>query len=71
VPLSSASPRDANETDIISGDNNKARKDLHAFAAANDPRLYKLLKACIDVQTDLKTLIKSKVSHYHMKSEAR
>lgn len=40
----------------------KAAEDLHAFAKANDARLYKTLKQCLDIQSDLKTLIKSEVS---------
>ncbi|TCD68846.1 hypothetical protein EIP91_009560 [Steccherinum ochraceum] len=37
----------------------KASEDLHAFADMNESRLYKLLKSCMDPQTDLKTLVKS------------
>lgn len=48
-------------TGRLSGDSPKVKKDLEAFAAVNDPRLYKLIKACVHLQTDLKTLIKSKV----------
>jgi hypothetical protein len=43
-------------------DADKARKDMEAFAAANEQRLYKLFKACADPQTDLRTLVKSRVS---------
>lgn len=39
----------------------KASEDLHAFAKANEGRLYKLFKTCIDPQTDLKGLVKSTV----------
>jgi len=42
-------------------DADKARKDMEAFAAANEQRLYKLFKACADPQTDLRTLVKSRV----------
>ena len=42
-------------------DPQKAAEDLAAFAKLNEGRLYSLFKACIDVQTDLKTLIKSTV----------
>ncbi|PPQ70235.1 hypothetical protein CVT25_011295 [Psilocybe cyanescens] len=41
------------------GDSIKASEDLLAFAKLNENRLYKLLKTCMDPQTDLKTLIKS------------
>ncbi|KAH9477762.1 Sister chromatid cohesion protein pds5 [Psilocybe cubensis] len=37
----------------------KANEDLLAFAKLNENRLFKLLKTCMDPQTDLKTLIKS------------
>lgn len=40
----------------------KARDDLNAFAKLNESRLYKLLKTCMDVQTDLKGLVKATVS---------
>ncbi|KAI0064905.1 cohesin-associated protein Pds5 [Artomyces pyxidatus] len=40
-------------------DPQKASDDLNAFAKLNEGRLYKLLKTCMDPQTDLKTLIKS------------
>jgi|SRR6266545_6161561 len=40
----------------------KASEDLNSFAKLNENRLYKLLKTCMDPQTDLKTLIKSTVS---------
>lgn len=39
----------------------KASEDLHAFAKLNEARLYKLLKTCMDAQTDLKGLIKATV----------
>ncbi|TBU45152.1 armadillo-type protein [Dichomitus squalens] len=38
----------------------KAAEDLQAFAKLNEGRLYKLLKTCMDVQTDLKGLIKAR-----------
>ncbi|KAG6907699.1 hypothetical protein DXG01_007755 [Tephrocybe rancida] len=37
----------------------KAIEDLEAFAKLNESRLYKLLKACMDPQTDLKGLVKA------------
>ncbi|KAF8156995.1 armadillo-type protein [Crassisporium funariophilum] len=37
----------------------KVSEDLQAFAKLNDNRLYKLLKTCMDAQTDLKSLIKA------------
>lgn len=40
----------------------KAAEDLEAFARLNENRLYKLLKACMDPQTDLKTFAKSSVN---------
>ncbi|RPD56961.1 hypothetical protein L226DRAFT_491089 [Lentinus tigrinus ALCF2SS1-7] len=38
----------------------KAAEDLQTFAKLNEGRLYKLLKTCMDVQTDLKGLIKAR-----------
>lgn len=58
-----------NLSDKLYGDAGKARKDLHSFASANDPRLYKLVKACVDPQTDLKTLIRAKVSICYFRFE--
>ncbi|EKM56477.1 uncharacterized protein PHACADRAFT_207705 [Phanerochaete carnosa HHB-10118-sp] len=40
-------------------DPQKAIEDLQAFATLNEGRLYKLSKTCMDVQTDIKTLVKS------------
>ncbi|KDQ60158.1 hypothetical protein JAAARDRAFT_711869 [Jaapia argillacea MUCL 33604] len=40
-------------------DSQKAAEDLHAFAKLNEGRLYKLLKTCLDTQTDLKNLVKA------------
>ncbi|KAJ7057785.1 armadillo-type protein [Mycena amicta] len=37
----------------------KAVEDLTAFAKLNEQRLYKLLKTCTDLQTDLKGLVKA------------
>ncbi|KAJ4463966.1 armadillo-type protein [Lentinula edodes] len=37
----------------------KMREDLKAFAKVNEPRLYKLMKTCLDVETDLKGLVKA------------
>ena len=45
-------------------DADKAKKDMEAFAAANEVRLYKLFKSCADPQTDLRTLVKSRVSNH-------
>ncbi|KAI0047729.1 cohesin-associated protein Pds5 [Auriscalpium vulgare] len=42
-------------------DPQKAADDLHAFAKLNEGRLYKLLKTCMDTQTDLKGLVKASV----------
>ncbi|KAG1858786.1 armadillo-type protein [Suillus subalutaceus] len=41
------------------GDPQKAAEDLHAFARTNENRSYKLLKTCLDTQTDLKGLVKA------------
>ncbi|RXK35355.1 hypothetical protein M231_07377 [Tremella mesenterica] len=41
-------------------DADKARKDIEAFAAANEARLYKLFKTCADPQTNLRDLIKAR-----------
>ncbi|KAI0037137.1 cohesin-associated protein Pds5 [Vararia minispora EC-137] len=40
-------------------DRQRASDDLLAFAKLNEGRLYKLLKTCLDTQTDLRTLAKS------------
>ncbi|KAH9849574.1 armadillo-type protein [Lenzites betulinus] len=40
-------------------DPHKAAEDMQAFAKLNEGRLYKLLKTCMDIQTDLKGLVKS------------
>ncbi|KAF8869879.1 armadillo-type protein, partial [Infundibulicybe gibba] len=40
-------------------DPHKAAEDLNSFAKLNEGRLYKLLKTCMDPQTDLKGLIKA------------
>lgn len=49
-------------TDQLFVDSDKATKDMEAFAAANEARLYKLFKTCADPQTDLRTLVKARVS---------
>ncbi|KAF8605742.1 cohesin-associated protein Pds5 [Ceratobasidium sp. AG-I] len=49
-------------------DSSKYADDLRAFAKLNENRLYKLLKTCVDPQTDLKTLIKS-TSEFHRRVE--
>ncbi|KAI0777199.1 hypothetical protein BD413DRAFT_514292 [Trametes elegans] len=41
-------------------DPHKAVEDLQAFAKLNEGRLYKLLRTCMDLQTDLKGLVKAK-----------
>ncbi|KAI0747029.1 armadillo-type protein [Daedaleopsis nitida] len=38
----------------------RAIEDLQSFAKLNEGRLYKLLKTCMDIQTDLKGLMKAK-----------
>ncbi|GBE89081.1 armadillo-type protein [Sparassis latifolia] len=40
-------------------DPQKAAEDLHAFAKLNENRLYKLLRTCMDVQVDVKGLVKA------------
>ena len=57
-------PRDLSFMVIDAGtfpDPVKASEDLNAFAKLNEARLYKLLKTCMDAQTDLKGLIKATV----------
>jgi hypothetical protein len=49
------------ETGHLFVDIDRAKKDMDAFAAANDARLYKLVKACVDPHSDLKTIVKSRV----------
>ncbi|CAE6505628.1 unnamed protein product [Rhizoctonia solani] len=51
-----------------SADGSKLAEDLHTFAKLNENRLYKLVKTCVDPQTDLKTLIKS-TSEFHRRVE--
>ncbi|KAF8907524.1 armadillo-type protein [Mucidula mucida] len=41
-------------------DTAKAAEDFEGFAELNDQTLYKLLKKCMDPQTDVKTLVKRK-----------
>lgn len=43
-------------------DIDKARKDMESFAAINEQRLYRLYKVCVDVHSDLQSLVKSRVS---------
>jgi sister-chromatid-cohesion protein PDS5 len=43
-------------------DRQKAYEDLRAFAKLNENRLYKLMKTCMDPQTDVKALVKATVS---------
>ncbi|KAG8937052.1 hypothetical protein FRC02_008159 [Tulasnella sp. 418] len=40
-------------------DPSKAAEDLNSFAKANESRLYKLFKTCVDTQSDLKSIAKS------------
>ncbi|KAJ6484326.1 armadillo-type protein [Mycena vitilis] len=40
-------------------DPHKISEDLNTFAKLNEQRLYKLLKTCMDIQTDLKGLVKA------------
>ena len=42
-------------------DPQKFAEDLNTFARLNENRLYKLLKTCMDPQTDLKGLVKASV----------
>lgn len=48
------------ETQFV--DVEKAKKDMETFAAINEQRLYKLYKVCVDVHSDLQSLVKSRVS---------
>ncbi|WVQ98079.1 hypothetical protein IAU59_005201 [Kwoniella sp. CBS 9459] len=41
-------------------DYEKAKKDLHTFAEANEQRLFKLYKTCVDVQSSLSAIVKAK-----------
>ncbi|KAJ3762232.1 cohesin-associated protein Pds5 [Lentinula raphanica] len=49
---------------VYSPDPGKMKEDLRAFAKTNEPRLYKLLKSCLDVNTDLKGLVKAQHDFY-------
>ncbi|WRT64749.1 uncharacterized protein IL334_001683 [Kwoniella shivajii] len=42
------------------GDADKAKRDLHAFAAANETRLFKLYKTCVDIHSSLPSIVKAK-----------
>jgi hypothetical protein len=42
-------------------DSQKVAEDLQSFARLNEQRLYKLMKTCMDPQTDLKGLVKAMV----------
>ena len=48
---------------LLFSDSEKAKRDMEAFAAANDNRLYKLFKTCADPLSDLRSLLKAKVRH--------
>ena len=43
----------------------KARKDMESFAAINEQKLYRLYKICVDVHSDLESLVKSRVSFFY------
>jgi hypothetical protein len=43
----------------------KARKDMESFAAINEQKLYRLYKICVDVHSDLESLVKSRVSAFY------
>ncbi|KAK1921574.1 armadillo-type protein [Papiliotrema laurentii] len=45
---------------LLFSDSEKAKRDMEAFAAANDNRLYKLFKTCADPLSDLRSLLKAK-----------
>ncbi|GMK53875.1 hypothetical protein CspeluHIS016_0104610 [Cutaneotrichosporon spelunceum] len=45
---------------MLFNEHEKARKDLEAFAAANDKKLYKLLRSMADPQSNLRTIIKAR-----------
>jgi len=47
---------------FLFADVEKAKSDMMTFANENDNRLYKLFKTCTDTKTDLRSLIKAKVS---------
>lgn len=46
----------------------RAAEDLEKFAKANEKQLYKLLRVIMEVQTDLKTLLKSYVRTFPFRS---
>lgn len=52
-------------------DSHKATEDLRGFAKLNEKRLYKLMKTCMDPQTDLKNLVKATVSAPPLSHEKR
>jgi sister-chromatid-cohesion protein PDS5 len=54
--------RKADEAEAHFVDTDKAKKDMNTFAAVNEQKLYRLYRHCVDIQTDLQTLIKSRVS---------
>jgi sister-chromatid-cohesion protein PDS5 len=43
------------------GEPARAKLDLEKFAEINEPRLYKLVKGCVDPQSDLRQIIKARV----------
>ena len=54
---------------VLYPDRQKACEDLRAFAKLNENRLYKLMKTCMDPQTDVKALVKATVSAHLRISE--
>jgi hypothetical protein len=50
-------------------DPTKATDDLSTFANLNEGRLYKMLKTCFDLSSDLKLLVKSMVCSYSSSGE--
>ena len=55
---------------VLYPDRQKACEDLRAFAKLNENRLYKLMKTCMDPQTDVKALVKATVSVHLCISDA-
>lgn len=45
---------------MLFGDQDKARKDMETFAAANEPRMYRNFRAIVDPQSDLRTIVKAR-----------
>jgi sister-chromatid-cohesion protein PDS5 len=53
----------------IFSDPHKVSEDLHNFATLNEGRLYKLMKTCMDPQTDLKGLMKATVCEQYRQDD--